>query len=266
MTTTPITGAPEWAASQAAPWTPHNEALRRIESGYSRAIIVDRDLTAPPGSCADGARYLVLATGTGAWAGYDGKMAVAVGTNAANGWLFITVAVEGFRLYVQDENVEIEYNGAAWVASAGSGGALLAANNLSDVASPATARANLGVAYRFGFFFSSVPTADETLGLHVAAEALTLPANFSGSFGKIGINPTGSFVITVYQNPTFTGLLITGGTNIGTITISTGGSYTFATACGTSKSILQGEMLGFKGPTTPDATAACAAFTIEGAY
>lgn len=118
--------------------------------------------------------------------------------------------------------------------------------------------------YRFAGFFTSVPTADETLGLHVAAEAFTLPANFAGAFGKIGINPTSSFVITVYQNPTFTGLLITGGTNIGTITVSTGGVFTFATAGGTSKSILQGEMLGFKGPTTPDATAACAAFTLEG--
>lgn len=136
---------------------------------------------------------------------------------------------------------------------------------LLDDADAAAQRATLGINfYRVGLFFTSIPTADETLGLHVAAEAMTLPANFSGAFGKIGINPTSSFVITVYQNPTFTGLLITGGTNIGTITISTGGAYTFATASGTSKAISQGDMIGFKGPTTPDATAACAAFTLEG--
>lgn len=112
--TTPIVAAPEWAAAQASPWTGHNEALRRIEAAGRRAIIVDRDLTAPPGSCADGACYIVASSGTGLWASQTGKMAVAVGTNAANGWLFLTIAVEGFELYVQDENKFLYHNGSAW--------------------------------------------------------------------------------------------------------------------------------------------------------
>ncbi len=119
MTDTPITGSPEWSGPQATPWAGHNESLRRIESGYSRTIIVDRDLTAPPGSCADGARYLVDATATGLWATHDGEIAVAVGANAANGWLFIMAEVEGFRLYVQDEDSELVWDGAVWTSADG---------------------------------------------------------------------------------------------------------------------------------------------------
>jgi hypothetical protein len=115
----PKTGATELVSGQATPETSVNEALRHLDAGYCRAMIVDRDLTAPPGTCADGANYLVASSPTGLWSGQAGKLATAVGTNASNGWLFQTVAVEGFRLYVRDENAEIYYDGAAWV-SAGS--------------------------------------------------------------------------------------------------------------------------------------------------
>jgi hypothetical protein len=114
MSTLPTTGATELTSGQAVPETAVNAALRALDANASRAIIEDRDLTAPPGSCGDGASYLVAASPTGAWAGQAGKMATAIGTNAANGWRFQTVAVEGYRLYVRDENVELHYDGA-WV-------------------------------------------------------------------------------------------------------------------------------------------------------
>lgn len=113
MSDTPTFGLPEWAAAQATPWLTENETKRIIEAA-ARGIIEDNDLSAPPGSCADGACYLVAGTGTGAWAGHDGEMAIAVGTNAANGWYFVVVAVEGVRLYVRDENLTQFYNGASW--------------------------------------------------------------------------------------------------------------------------------------------------------
>lgn len=113
----PNTNAPMWGASQASPWITVNEALFFLDAFASRSIIEDRDLTAPPGSCANGARYLIAATATGAWAGKDGKMAIAVGTNASNGWLFATVAAEGTELYVRDENLTIVHDGATWSTS-----------------------------------------------------------------------------------------------------------------------------------------------------
>ena len=113
---TPIYALTEWAAAQELPWVPHNAALRAIEA-VGRGSVLDRDLTVPPGTCDDGACYLIAATATGAWAGHDGKMAVAVGEDAANGWIIVSVATEGQFLYVEDEAVRIQYIGAAWVAA-----------------------------------------------------------------------------------------------------------------------------------------------------
>ena len=93
--TLPKTGGTEWSAAQASPWAAVNDSLRRADALANRAIVVDRDLTAPPGSCADGSNYLVAASPTGLWSGQAGKLATAQGTNASNGWKFQTVAVEG---------------------------------------------------------------------------------------------------------------------------------------------------------------------------
>lgn len=121
MSTLPVTGANELVSGQALPETSINEALRHLDVGHSRARPEDRDLTAPPGTCVDGACYLVDSTATGAWAGKDGKLAIAVGTDASNGWLFQNVEREGFRLYIKDEDVELLYNGSAWVVVSSSG-------------------------------------------------------------------------------------------------------------------------------------------------
>lgn len=122
MSTLPNSGATELAQNQAIPETAANEMGRLLDSGYSRSIIEDRDLTAPPGSCADGARYLVAGSPTGAWSGQAGKLAVALGANASNGWKFVTVAVEGFALYVRDENLKLIHDGSAWVSDGSAGG------------------------------------------------------------------------------------------------------------------------------------------------
>ncbi|RDV06440.1 DUF2793 domain-containing protein [Sphingorhabdus pulchriflava] len=122
--TYPKTGGTEYGAAQATPWVAINDAQRRFDALANRAIIVDRDLTAPPGSCADGANYLVAGSPTGLWSGQAGKMATAVGPNAANGWQFQTVAVDRFRLGVQDENVELEYQDGSWVNLTVTGGGL----------------------------------------------------------------------------------------------------------------------------------------------
>lgn len=113
--TTPKIGAPDWSAAQATPWTTENKAKRMIEAMARAGTVEDRNLTAPPGSCADGACYLIAATATGLWATHDGEMAIAVGTNAASGWYFVDVEEEGVQLYVKDENARIEWNGSAWV-------------------------------------------------------------------------------------------------------------------------------------------------------
>lgn len=116
--TTPKTGSPEWAGSQATPNVTMNEALRRIEAGASLYLVVDKDLATPPGSCADGATYIV-GGGGGAWAGHIGDLAIAVGTNASSGWYFRDPE-EGVFAWVQDEDLlyrcSTGTSPSAWVA------------------------------------------------------------------------------------------------------------------------------------------------------
>lgn len=194
MTTTPIVGATDWAASQASPWVPHNEAVRRLEANGRRAIIVDRDLTAPPGSCTDGACYIVASSGTGLWASQTGKMATAVGTNAANGWLFTTVAVEGFEIYVQDENAFLYYTGAAWdprLPTEASASNIWAASSTTTFVSPSKALA-AGVPAALTSSSSITPNGANGLNFSLTLghnATLENPTNF-------GIGRSGLIVIT----------------------------------------------------------------------
>lgn len=127
--TTP-NGSPELSSGQAVPETTVNEQIRRTERGASWYPVVDKDLTAPPGSCADGAAYIVAASPTGAWSGKAKYIAIAVGTNAASGWYF-RAPEEGMFAWVQDEDLVYRYTGSAWVAYTPSGtiGGALGAND-----------------------------------------------------------------------------------------------------------------------------------------
>lgn len=71
--TTPILGLAELAAAQSQPSVPVNAALRCLEA------VVQLTVTAiandPPGSPADGDRYIVGAVPTGAWVGQTNAVA-----------------------------------------------------------------------------------------------------------------------------------------------------------------------------------------------
>lgn len=150
-------------------------------------------------------------------------------------------------------------------ATAGAG-SLLAVDNLSDLTNVYTALANLGMFYRVGSFFVATPIATETLVIHPVTAHVTFPANFAGSVVKCGINPAASFVMTVYRNPTFTGTTISGGTAVGTLTISTGGAATLVTTGGLTQVFAVGDVLGIAGPVTPDTTIACVGITLDAQY
>jgi len=111
-----------------------------------------------------------------------------------------------------------------------------------------------GRTFSVGFGFTSTPTASEVLLLYTFAEAVTFPDEWSGSVGDIGTNPTASFVLTVQKN----------GSSVGTVTISTGGAFTFVTT-GTTVAFAIGDQIRVVGPATPDATAANVSITFLGA-
>lgn len=181
----PKTGGTEYAAAQATPWNAVNDAQRRFDALANRALIVDRDLTAPPGSCSDGANYLVAGSPTGAWSGQAGKMATAVGANAANGWLFQTIAVEGYRIYVQDENAEFMHDGSAWVEMTIANPIeclIIAASDESTALTAGTAKVTFRLPY--AFTLTSAPRASLTV------------AQTSGSIFTVDINENGTSILS----------------------------------------------------------------------
>ena len=68
--------------------------------------VIDRDLSTPPGSPANGDSYIVGASPTGAWSSKANQIAVWNTVNAA--WAFY-VPKEGWRCFVKDENEYVSY-------------------------------------------------------------------------------------------------------------------------------------------------------------
>jgi hypothetical protein len=91
-----------------------------------QAPVLDRDLSAPPVSPSAGDRYVVKATGSGAWSGHDNDIAEYGGAS----WTF-TDPVDGMSVYVADETVSVIWNGTAWVTSSAGG-------NLDNIADGST--------------------------------------------------------------------------------------------------------------------------------
>ena len=109
MSNTARQALPELSAAQAQKHVTVNQALQLLDC-IVNASFLDRDLTAPPGSPAEGDTYLVAASPTGAWAGQAGKIAY----YADGAWSFSS-PFRGLTVFVNDEQLFLIYNGAAWV-------------------------------------------------------------------------------------------------------------------------------------------------------
>jgi hypothetical protein len=109
---------PYIAPSQALKHITHNEALLALDSLVQLAVL-DRDLTAPPATPAEGDRYLVGAAATGDWSGKDHQVAAFV----SGSWSF-HAPVAGWTAFVADEAGFVTWTGAAWAPVIGIGGAV----------------------------------------------------------------------------------------------------------------------------------------------
>lgn len=106
---TPRLGLPYIVQGQAQKEVTHNDALNTLDA-LVNLYVLDRDLTAPPGSPQDGDTYIVAASATGAWAAQDGKIAFCLD----GAWRFY-VPIKGLVAYVADEQTLLVQTGAAWV-------------------------------------------------------------------------------------------------------------------------------------------------------
>jgi hypothetical protein len=139
--TTPNLALPELIAAQAQKHVTVNEALRALDVLVQLAVL-DRDLTSPPASPAEGERWLVAASATGDWAGHDGEIAAW----RDGDWDFYPPKT-GWLAYVADEGALLAWNGSAWVDAIA---ALTSLNNMTllgvgttaDAANPFSAKLN----------------------------------------------------------------------------------------------------------------------------
>jgi hypothetical protein len=134
------------------------------------------------------------------------------------------------------------------------GGAALLSCDGSDVRAEGSGDNAASLPYDFGFVKAATPTSSEVIGKVVIPRDVTLPADFSGAFGHVDTNPTAQFDIDVTDD----------GSSIGTISISTGGTFTFTTDGNTSKSVTAGSVIRFVAPASVDATVAGIAATLVG--
>ena len=102
---------PYLLAAQAQKHVTVNEALRLLD-GLVQLAVLDRHLTAPPASPADGERYIVAAGGTGAWAGWDLNVAYRVD----GAWMRL-VPRPGWQAWVADEATFLAWSGSDWSAA-----------------------------------------------------------------------------------------------------------------------------------------------------
>ena len=126
-------------AAQAQKHVTHNEALRILD-GLVQLSVLDRGLTAPPPSPADGDRYIVASGASGVWAGWD--LNVALWTDGA--WLRLPPR-SGWRAWVEDEGLLLVYDGADWVGTtpaALQNMALLGLGTTADTSNPFSAKLN----------------------------------------------------------------------------------------------------------------------------
>jgi hypothetical protein len=138
-------------ASQSQKHVTFNETLAALDALIQLAVL-DKDLTAPPSSPVEGARYYVAASATSLWLGMSGKIAA-----YQDGlWNFYTLR-EGWVVWVSDEDAPYVYNGTTLVSMLGSSvvlsgitapaiiGRNTAGTGDAEVLTPIVARQTLGL-------------------------------------------------------------------------------------------------------------------------
>lgn len=93
------------------PYKPEMDANLVMLGAVVGLSVISRSLDTPPGSPANGDRYIVGSAPTGAWSGQAGKVTLWIDGS----WRFYTPAT-GWLAWVQGENKLSVHNAGAWSA------------------------------------------------------------------------------------------------------------------------------------------------------
>jgi len=186
--------------------------------------VIDKDLATPPASPADGDRYIVGASATGAWAGQDNNIAVRV----SGTWEFYTPG-DGWRSWVEDELQLYVKLPAGW--------ATLSTSQPYDIHTTLNGR----------------PESSMTLARVVFARTTTFAQDLTESQAKSEIAATGAASFPLTKN----------GASIGSVdwgAAATTATFTFASQV----VFAAGDVLELVAPTVADVTLADLAITLVG--
>lgn len=179
MSVTPNNGLPLLPENTLLQYLIFNELAVRLDALLQLAVL-DRGLNTPPGTPADGARYIVGGTPTGAWVGNEDAVAVWVAADAA--WTFLT-PVEGWRAYVVDEEADYVFDGTAWALVASGGGVA----DRTDVTALSISSGVVNIDCALSDFFTLALTANVT-----SITFSNLPASGKGASLAIRITQDGT--------------------------------------------------------------------------
>jgi lipoprotein-anchoring transpeptidase ErfK/SrfK len=133
----------------------------------------------------------------------------------------------------------------------------IAESQVTNLVTDLAAKAPLTQPFLVVGYLTGKPSASQiVLAVDIPSNLSTVsfPGNFSGSTGKVGTNPTSTATYNINQN----------GSSIGTMVISTSGTFTFTTTSGTAKAFAASDELTVVAPGTQDATLSDVRFTLAG--
>ncbi|UUV44796.1 hypothetical protein RCRUDOLPH_29 [Rhodobacter phage RcRudolph] len=211
---------PLMSAAQSQKHLTHNDAIVKLDVLVQLAVI-STSLTAPPGSPADGDRYIVGSAPTGAWTGKD--LNVAYYSNGV--WQF-AVPRPGWQAYDIANNDLLVWNGTAWIDLAVAGGYASTTSATTFTDNLLTLQDNADNTKKAQFELSGITTA--------TTRVYTLP-NVAGALASLG-NLAQTFTGAMTFSGTFVVSAATSslGTSTAASTINVG---TGATLASTAKTV-----------------------------
>jgi len=254
MSNTPILDIVEVAENQTDRYLTINAALNALE-GASHAIETDTstgtttidytNATGTPATYLENFLFDLTGTKTGA---FD----MTVPSVTPTGAVAITRLFAVRNDTSQTVTIETETAGTSVTLADGEEGFFYqSANVITQINAPAVPDVVV-IPYDMSMYAVETPAADDILAEIIVARAITIPASFSGSYGRVGVIPTtAAFVVDINKN----------GSALGTASFAlTTGTVTFSGISETS--FAAGDRISFVAPTTPDAVCAEIAITL----
>ena len=160
-------------AAQAQKHVTHNEALRLLD-GIVQLCVLDRNLTDPPASPAEGDRYIPATGATGDWSGWDGSIAYWID----GAWMRI-LPNSGWLAWVVAEAEAVIWTGSAWIPMANAMGFIAQSASVAVARSPNDGSTGMAVAEETlsglsgASVTSSVVIPDRAIVLGVSSRTIT---------------------------------------------------------------------------------------------